>query len=213
MTRHRFTRTLIATLGVPAILAASPSIAIADQNNAVAPDAPTIPVERKLVLGLGSSIRVPVAHQEPFNEHVFVPVALTFSGALSRRLRAGAVVEFAPSLGGRCSSSSCRAFSLRTAAELELKGVAAPATPWAAVGIGFQHLIGNEYGGDYFADASTTAPTAHAQAGFDFGTRATFGPFVFAAADAYDNRGTYVGQERLAIHGWLGAGVRATLGL
>lgn len=212
MTRHSFARRLITTLAVPALLAASPNMAIADQSNADARDRPTTGVERS-VLGLGSSIRVPIAHQEPFNEHVFLPVALTFSGRLSRSLRGGAVVEFAPSLGGRCSSSSCRAFSLRVAAELELKGVAAPATPWAAVGVGLQHLIGNEYGGDYFADASTTAPTAHAQAGFDFGTRATFGPFVFAAADAYNNRGTYVGQERLAIHGWLGAGVRGTFAL
>ena len=74
MTRHAFTRTLIA-LSVPIQILVSATVAMAEQGNAGAPDVATTRVERKFVLGLGSSIRVPIAHQEPFNEHVFLRVA------------------------------------------------------------------------------------------------------------------------------------------
>lgn len=201
----------VATRFLFALLAVTPRIALADDASTDPPEATPPAAERPLALGVMSSVRLPIAHQAPFKERVYVPVGLTFAGALSRRARAGAIIEFAPAIGDGCRS--CKPLYLRAAAELELRGDALPATPWASAGIGIQRLMASRDGGDYMEDASTWAPEAHLQAGFDFGKRATFGPFLYAAADAYENYATYVGQEYLAIHGWLGAGVRGTLGL
>lgn len=198
------------------VLTASPRLARAeggDPNVVNGTEPRRDDAQRAFSIGLSTSLRVPVGHERPFGESVYVPVALTLAGALSRHVRAGGLLELATTVGGRCSSSWCRAYDVRAAAELELRGGPLPATPWLLVGLGVHRLFGRHDGGEYVSDVSTSGPEAHVQAGFDFGKRTTIGPFVFAAADAYAAGGTFARDEPLAIHGWLGAGLRGALSL